>query len=64
MVKKATATPAFSYLISDQTGKGNLVPLVDIKVENYQPRSMQLVQQHHHLKAPTNYKKQKVKCCL
>jgi hypothetical protein len=46
MVKTATSTMAFSCLISDQTGKGNLdaimVPLVDIKGVNYQPRNMQL----------------------
>jgi hypothetical protein len=69
MAKTATATTAFSYLISDQTGKGNLdaivVPPVYIKGTNYQPRSMQLVQQQHNLQAPANSKKQKVKmCCL
>jgi hypothetical protein len=69
MAKTATATTAFSYLISDQTEKGTLdaivVPPVDIKGANYQPRSMQLVQQHQHLQEPTNSKKQKVKiCCL
>jgi hypothetical protein len=69
MVKTATATTDLSYLLSDQTEKGNLdailVPPLDIKGENYQPRSMQLVQQHNHLQAPTNYKKQKLKmCCL
>jgi hypothetical protein len=58
-----------SYLLSDQTGKGNLdaivVPPVYIKSANYQPRSMQLVQQHQRLQAPTNSKNQKVKmCCL
>jgi hypothetical protein len=61
MVKMATATTAFSYLISDQTGKGNMdaivVPPVDIKSANYQPRSMHLVQKHQHLQAPPNSKK-------
>jgi hypothetical protein len=69
MVKTATATTAFSHLISDQTGKGNVdaivVPPVDIKGANKQPRSMNLVHQHQHLQSPTNSKKQKVKmCCL
>jgi hypothetical protein len=53
MVMTAAATTAFSHLISDQTGKGNLdamvVPPVYIKGANYQPIIMQLVQQQHHL---------------
>jgi hypothetical protein len=59
MVKTAIAKTAFSHLISDQTVKGNLdkivVHPVDIKGENNQPRIMQLVHQHQHLQAPTNY---------
>jgi hypothetical protein len=63
MVKTTTVTTDFSHLISDQTRKGNLdafvVPPVDIKGSNNQPRIRQLVQQHHHLQAPTKSKKKK-----
>jgi hypothetical protein len=42
-----------------------VVPLVDIQGANYQAKSMQPFHQQHHLQAPTNSKKQKVKmCCL
>jgi hypothetical protein len=61
MVKTATATTAFSHLISDQAGKGNsdaiLVTPVDIKGANNQPRIVQLAQLHNHLQSPANFTK-------
>jgi hypothetical protein len=60
MVGAATATPAFSNQISDQTGKRNgdaiAAPPADMIGASNQPRIAQLVQQHHHLQTPSSSK--------
>jgi hypothetical protein len=67
MVGAATATRAFSSRhISDQTGKGHgdaiIAPPEDILGASTQSRSMQLIQQHHHLQTPSSSKNEKGGC--